>query len=128
MAGSSSTDDAMATKAGNLPLILMVVFAASMSLPYFRWFNTTFVDLHPGLAALASGVLATAATYPALRFADEKYAFSSALLIGLLVAEFSVYGAPLEFPGPVVVAFFFFMFFMGYEEAAHLWPKEGQWA
>jgi hypothetical protein len=42
--------------------------------------------------------------------------------VGMLVAEFCVYGAPCSFPAPVAIAFFFFMFYYGFEEADHLWP------
>jgi len=108
-------------------IILTIVLASSLSLPYFRKLNDVFFPtVHPALLALISGLMVTAFAYLPLRFADPKYAFSSAVLIGLLVAEFSVYGAPFDFPLPVAVSFFFFMFYYGYAEASHLWPQQYQ--
>ena len=42
--------------------------------------------------------------------------------MGLLTAEFCAYGAPIGFPTPVVISFYFFMFYIGESEAEHLWP------
>ena len=73
---------------------------------------------------IIAGSIVTAVTYGPMKFAEPKYAFSNAMLLGLLVAEFVVYGAPYQFPAPVAISFFFFMFSYGNEEATHLWPKE----
>ena len=58
-----------------------------------------------------------------MRYADPKYALSNAVLVGLLVAEFTIYGAPFDYPAPVAVSFFIFMYTYGREEAPYLWPK-----
>lgn len=107
----------------NTVVSLLIVLAASLSLPYFRKLNEWFPRHHPGLLALVSGTVVMILTYPAMRVADRKYAFSNAVLLGLLVAEFCVYGAPLDFPAPVAISFFFFMYSYGRVETEHLWPK-----
>lgn len=103
-------------------LALLVVLASAMSLPYFRRFQDWFPNTHPAFTALLAGLIITVVTYPPMRFAVPKYAFSNAVLLGLLVAEFVVYGAPRNFPTPVAISFFFFMYSFGAEEASHLWP------
>lgn len=107
---------------GRTALILLIVLASSLTLPYFRKFQDWFPRTHPGLSALLAGIIIFTATYPAMRYADPKYAFSHSILLGLLVAEFVVYGAPYEFPTPVAISFFFFMFYFGASEANHLFP------
>ena len=108
---------------GKTALLLLVILASSLTLPYFRKFQDWFPQTHPAFASLFAGVIVVMMTYPPLRYADRKYAFSHAMLLGLLVAEFVVYGAPFDFPAPVAISFFFFMFTYGASEAAHLWPK-----
>lgn len=103
-------------------LMLVVVLLASLSLPYFRYLNTNFPNVHPAVLACIAGGFVTMLIYLPMRWTDEKFAFSHAVLAGLLVAEFCVYGAPLDVR-PVAIAFFFFMFFYGVEEANHLWPS-----
>ncbi len=105
-------------------LVLMIVLASALSLPYFRKLQDWFPTNHPALSALMAGVLVTILTYGPMRYADGKYAFSNAILLGLLVAEFVVYGAPFDFPAPVAISFFFFMYMYGREEAEHLWPRD----
>ena len=107
-----------------IPLMYLVVLASSMSLPYFRKLNEWLPNVHPGVVALLAGTIVTVLTYGPMKFTDPKYAFSNALLLGLLVAEFVVYGAPKHFPAPVAIAFFFFMYSYGLEEAPHLWPPQ----
>lgn len=103
-------------------LIFLTVFAASLSLPYFRLLNDYFPNAHPGVVAVLAGIIVTILSYMPMRYGSPKYAFSHALLVGMLVAEFCIYGAPCSFPAPVAIAFFFFMFFYGIEESEHLWP------
>lgn len=103
-------------------IVLMIVLASSMSLPYFRKLNDLYPNTHPALLALVAGMFVAAVTYAPMLYGDPKYAFSNAVLLGLLVAEFVVYGAPFDFPAPVALSFFFFMFYWGKEEADHLWP------
>ena len=104
-------------------LVLMIVLASALSMPYFRRLQDLFPRHHPALLALFSGLIVSVLTYPPMRFADPKYAFSNAVLLGLLVAEFVVYGAPYDFPAPIAIAFFFFMYLYGRAESEHLWPK-----
>jgi hypothetical protein len=103
-------------------LLLIAVLASSLSLPYFRALNDRLPDLHPARASLLAGLVVGLLTFPVMWYADNKFAESNSTLLGLLVAEFVVYGAPCEFPPPVVISFFLFMFYMGREEAEHLWP------
>jgi hypothetical protein len=103
-------------------LIMLVTLCAAFSLPYFRKLNDAMPDVHPGLVAVISGIIVTAITYPALVLAEAKYGLSLAILQGLLVAEFVVFGAPPGFPTPVAISFFFFMLYYGFSEAEHLWP------
>ena len=105
-------------------LVLLIVLGSSLSLPFFRKLLDWFPGYHPAFSAIVSGCIVTAVTYPPMRFADKKYAFSNAVLLGLLVAEFVIYGAPFDFPAPVAISFFFFMYMFGREEADHLWPEE----
>jgi hypothetical protein len=107
-----------------VPLMYLVVLMSSMSLPYFRKLNLWLPHVHPALVSLLAGLIVTVITYGPMRYTDPKYALSNALLLGLLVAEFAVYGAPKDFPAPVAISFFFFMFSYGNEEADHLWPPE----
>lgn len=109
-------------------MVLMIVLGSSLSLPYFRQLNVVFPHLHAALVACMAGVIVTLATYLPMAYADSKYAFSNAVLLGLLVAEFAVYGAPTEYPAPVVISFFFFMYFMGRNDADHLWPHKEHYA
>jgi uncharacterized membrane protein len=106
-----------------MAIVLLTTLAAGLSLPYFRKFNELFPTTHPAFIALLSGILVSVLTYAPMRLADRKFAFSNAILLGLLVAEFVVYGAPFNFPAPVALSFFFFMFFYGREEATLLWPQ-----
>lgn len=107
-------------------LVIMLVLGSALSLPYFRKLIHWFPNHHPGLLALIAGVIVAMVTYPPMRFADPKYALSNSILLGLLVAEFVVYGAPFDFPAPVAISFFFFMYSYGYAEAKHLWPESYQ--
>ena len=120
---STSPDKEQWYQNNKIPLLYLVVLAASMSLPYFRKLNDLLPRVHPGLVAVLAGVIITVLTYGPMRYADPKMAFSHALLLGLLVSEFVVYGAPFHFPAPVAISFFFFMFSYGVEESDHLWPK-----
>ena len=104
-------------------ILFMLVFMASLTLPYFRSLNEFFPNTHPAFVALLSGLVVASLCYLPARYADEKFGFSHAVLLGLLVAEFTVYGSPIGFPTPVVISFFFFMFYVGESEAAILWPK-----
>ena len=104
-------------------ILFSLVLLSSLALPYFRALNDAMPNLHPGLTALVSGMIITALVYFPMKYADPKYGFSHAIMMGLLTAEFTAYGAPLGFPTPVVISFFFFMFYVGESEADHLWPK-----
>lgn len=116
-----NTDEVWITNRKRI-IMLMVVFIASMSLPYFRFFNESLPNTHPAIVALLNGGIAAVVAYFPMIYADPKYGFANAIMIGLLVAEFTTYGSPIGFPTPVVISFFFFMFYVGESEAAHLWP------
>lgn len=105
-------------------LVILVVLGSSLTLPYFRVFNDMFPTTHPAIVALLNGLIVTIAFYGPMRYADKKYALSDAVLLGLLVAEFTVYGAPFDMPAPVAISFFMFMYMYGREEAPHLWPEK----
>lgn len=104
-------------------IVLLTILASAVSLPYFFKLQTMVPTAHPVLPAIAAGVIVALVTFPPMRFADPKYALSNSVLLGLLVAEFNIYGAPYEFPAPIAIAFFFFMYLFGRGEAAHLWPE-----
>lgn len=110
-------------------LSIFIVLASAFTLPLYRNLNNYFIDKHPALLALFSGMIAAFMTYLPLLVLDPKYSLSDAILIGLLVAEFNVYGAPLDLPAPVVVSFFVFMYTIGRDEANFLWPTtyDGKW-
>lgn len=105
-----------------LALLLMVAF----SLPLFRYLNEAFPWMHPAFVAVLGGAITTVLVAPAMIYADPKYGFSSAVLAGLLVGEFIVYGAPLrgQTAGPVAITFFLYMHLVGLQEANSLWPEE----
>jgi hypothetical protein len=105
-------------------VLFSLVLLSSLSLPYFRKLNEVFPVTHPVWPAVLAGLIVTAVTYLPAKFADEKFGFSHAVLLGLLVSEFTVYGSPLGFPTPVVISFFFFMFYIGESEAESLWPRD----
>lgn len=104
-------------------ILFALVFLSSLSLPYFRKLNEIWPHTHPVWPALLAGVIVAVLTYIPAKLVDENYGFSHAVLLGLLVSEFTVYGAPLGFPTPVVISFFFFMFYIGESEADALWPS-----
>lgn len=104
-------------------LVLLIILASALSMPYFRMLQEMFPERHPALVALLAGVMITLFTYPMMRFADPKFALSNAILLGLLVAEFVVYGAPYDFPAPIAISFFYFMYLYGRAESEHLWPE-----
>ena len=117
-----SSDDKLWFQNVKSAVAIMVVLASALSLPYFRKFQEWFPHSHPAFSAILAGVMVAIISYPPMRYADKKYAFSSATLLGLLVAEFVVYGAPYEFPSIVAISFFFFMYYYGNSEKEHLWP------
>jgi len=103
-------------------VLFSLVLLSSLALPYFRALNDALPNTHPAFVALLSGLIISALVYFPMKYADPKYGFSHAVMMGLLTAEFTAYGAPLGFPTPVVISFFFFMFYVGESEADHLWP------
>ncbi len=103
-------------------LLILLVLATSLSLPYFRVLNNALPDTHPVVVAGAAGMIITALVYLPMHYINSKYGLSSAVLLGILVAEFCVFGAPCNFPAPIVIAFFFFIFYHGYDEREHSWP------
>jgi uncharacterized membrane protein len=105
---------------------LLIVIASALSLPFFRVMNEQLERTHPVMVALIAGAVVAVIAYPPMRVVDSKYALSNAALLGLLVAEFCIYGAPREFPAPVIISFFLFMYYMGRMEADHLWPERYQ--
>lgn len=109
----------------NTIIMLLVVGATAVSLPMYRRLNDALPHVHPGAVAVIASFIAGMLALPFMMYADPKYGISSAVLLGLLVGEFVVYGAPLkgEIIAPVAVSFFFFMFLYGLQEAAHLWPE-----
>lgn len=118
---AAASDEVWLTNRKRVILFLLVLLS-SLSLPYFRSLNDAFPKTHPALIAMVSGLIVTAATYFPAVYVDKRYAISHAVLLGLLVAEFTVYGSPIGFPTPVVMSFFFFMFYVGESEADALWP------
>lgn len=104
-------------------LVLLLILVSALSMPYFRKFQEILPKHHPAMLALLSGFIVSMLTYPLMRFADPKFALSNAVLLGLLVAEFVVYGAPYDFPAPIAISFFFFMYLYGRAESEHLWPE-----
>jgi hypothetical protein len=103
-------------------LLILLIFVAALSLPYFRIINDALPNTHPVVVALGAGVFVTAMMYLPMHYINSKYALSSSVLFGILVAEFCVFGAPCHFPAPIVIALFFFIFYHAYEEREHLWP------
>ena len=101
-------------------ILFTLVLLTSLSLPYFRVLND--YNVHPALVSVLSGFIIMLLTYLPAKYADEQFGLSHALLLGLLVAEFTVYGSPIGFPTPMVISFFFFMFYIGESEAADLRP------
>lgn len=108
---------------GRFLLSLIIVILSAFSLPLYRNLNIFFTNWHPAFHALIGGIIGAMLTYLPMLVLDRKYALSNAILIGLLIAEFNVYGAPLDLPAPVVISFFVFMYTIGRDEAVHLWPK-----
>lgn len=110
-------------------MVLLIVLGSAITLPYFRKMLEWFPNQHPAFVALLGGFIVAVITYPPMRFADAKFALSNSILLGLLVSEFIIYGAPYDFPAPLAVSFFFFMYMMGRESAEELWPEEykGNW-
>lgn len=104
-------------------LLILLILATSLSLPYFRILNNALPDTHPVVVAITAGLIITALTYMPMHYINSKYALSSAVLLGILVSEFCIFGAPCNFPAPIVIAFFFFIFYHGYEEREHSWPS-----
>lgn len=115
------SDEVWITNRRRVVLFLLVTMAA-LSLPYFRSLNDALPRAHPALVAMLAGLIVTGITYFPALYVDKKYAISHAVLLGLLVAEFTVYGSPIGFPTPVVLSFFFFMFYVGEADAKYLWP------
>lgn len=101
----------------------LVIVTCSLSIPFFRVLSDWFPGQHPVFAALLAGLFISIVTYPAMLLADHKFALSNAVLLGLLVSEFTIYGAPYGYSSPLTVTFFLFMYYMGREEAEHLWPE-----
>ena len=122
MAGGSSKDGPQWYENAKAFFVMLIVFASCLSLPYFRKLNDYFPSWHPAFAALVSGVIVTVLTYPPMRLADRKYAFSNSILLGLLVAEVNIYGAPFSFPAPILISFFAFMYYIGRQDADNLFP------
>lgn len=105
-------------------LLVLITLAAGLSLPYFRKLNELLNEQHPVIVSALSGFIVFVFTYPAAYFADRKYSLSISFLMGLLVSEFTAFGAPPGFPTPVAISFMFFMFYYGYAEADILWPTD----
>lgn len=105
-------------------VLFLVVLGTSLVLPYFRKLNDMMPNVHPVWCALLAGIITTVVTYLPVVYADSKYGFSSAVLLGLLVAEFAVYGAPIGFPSPIMISFMLYMFYIGESEAEHLFPEK----
>ena len=103
-------------------VLFALVLMSSLSLPYFRKLNEIWPNVQPVWPAILAGIIVSLVVYLPAKFVDEEFGFSHAVLLGLLVSEFVVYGAPLGFPTPVVISFFFFMFYIGESEAKALWP------
>jgi hypothetical protein len=103
-----------------LQILLLVVTA--FTLPFYRNLNTYFTEVHPALLAVLGGVFAGLLAYVPMLLLSPRYSLSHAVLVGLLVAEFNVYGAPIDLPAPIIISFFIFMHTYGASEADHLWP------
>lgn len=102
--------------------VLLIVTMIGLLLPYTRTINNLLPELPPAVTAIISGFLAFLVTYLPFTFVDKKYALSDATLVGLLVAEFAVYGGTIGATALVPLSFFLFMFSYGRDEADHLWP------
>ena len=105
--------------------LFILACAVSLAVPYFRKFNEMWPHVHPVWPSILAGVIVALVTYFPAKYADSKYGFSHAVLMGLLVSEFCVYGAPKGLvSSPVLISFFLYMFYIGESEADHLWPEE----
>lgn len=103
--------------------IMVIIAICGLLLPYTRTINNLYPDWPPAISSLVSGFIAFLVTYLPFSYVDKKYALSDAVLVGLLVAEFSVYGGTIGATSLVPLSFFMFMFSYGRDEADHLWPK-----
>lgn len=105
-------------------ILIITILAVAITLPAWRLLNDTFEWMHPALAAIIGGAITTLLVYPICSWADATYGLSTAVLLGLVSASFTVYGAPLrgEVVAPLIIAFYAFHVFFGYTEAEHLDP------
>lgn len=105
-------------------MLFVLVGLTAFTLPFFRKLNDLWPNTQPALVAILAGMAITALTYLPCKYIDPKLGFSSAVLLGLLTAEFCVYGSPKGFPLPITISFMLFMFYMGLADAEDLWPEK----
>ncbi len=105
-------------------IIIFTIIVTSLALPVWRLFNDTYAWMHPALAAIIAGAFTALLIFPICAWADNKYGLSTSVLLGLVTASFTVYGAPLrgEVVAPLIIAFYAFHVFFAYAEAEALWP------
>lgn len=75
---------------------------------------------HQAAVALAYGAIVAAVSYFLMTYVpflkEERYALNKAVLLGLLVAEVTVFSASPALPSVVLIAFFMFMYLFGIAE------------
>ena len=105
-------------------ILIFTIIVTSLSLPAWRLFNDTYEWMHPALGAIIGGAFTTLLIFPICAWADNKFGLSTAVLLGLITASFTVYGAPLrgEVVAPLIIAFYAFHVFFAYAEAESVWP------
>jgi hypothetical protein len=76
-------------------------------------------DVHQVYRALVFGVIVAAASYVLMShgwFKEDHHAVNKAVLLGLLVAELTIFSSSEKIPSIVLILFFLFMYFLGMAE------------
>lgn len=101
-------------------MIVPVLAAVSPML----WARLNVPGVPQSVNALVGGTLTFAAAYVLLRWAlRENHALGKAVLLGLLVAEFTVFTSSTKVPSIVNIFFYIFMYFYGLAELSSHWKK-----
>ena len=100
--------------------ILITLFASCAQVPLY-WIEPSIKSMvkHEAWVALINGIIVTLLTYMPLQYVNSKKALSSSLLLGLLVAELTIYGNKGFLPGLSLIGFFFLMYYSALEESEH---------
>ena len=100
--------------------ILITLFASCAQVPLY-WIEPPIKSLvkHNAWVALINGIIVTLLTYIPLQYVNTKKALSSSVLLGLLVAELTIYGNKGFLPGLSLIGFFFLMYYSALEESEH---------